>query len=81
MATQVHISKWGNSLGLRVPRDLAARAGLTEGSRVDVEARGDGALIITKSKRRFTLEELVAGMTPEREHRSLDDLPRGKEIL
>jgi antitoxin MazE len=80
MATQVQIAKWGNSLGLRVPRDLAARIGLTEGTRVDVETRGNG-LIVTKSNRRFTLDELLAGMTPEREHRALDDSPRGAEIL
>lgn len=80
MATQVQIAKWGNSLGLRVPRDLAARIGLTEGTRVDVETRGNG-LVVTKSNRRFTLEELLAGMTPEREHRALDDAPRGAEIL
>jgi antitoxin MazE len=80
MATKVQIAKWGNSLGLRVPRDLAARIGLSEGSRVDVEARG-GRLIVTKSNRRFTLEELLAGMTPERQHRALDDAPRGSEIL
>ena len=80
MATQVQIAKWGNSLGLRVPRDLAARIGLIEGSRVDVEARGD-RLVVTKSNRRFTLDELLIGMTPEREHRALDDAPRGAEIL
>lgn len=80
MAIQVQIAKWGNSLGLRVPRDLAARIGLTEGTRVDVETRGNG-LIVTKSNRRFTLDELLAGMTPEREHRALDDAPRGTEIL
>jgi antitoxin MazE len=80
MATKVQIAKWGNSLGLRVPRDLAARIGLTEGSRVDVEARGD-RLVVTKSNRRFTLEELLAGMTPERQHRAEDDAPRGSEIL
>ena len=80
MATQVQIAKWGNSLGLRVPRDIAARVGLTEGTRVDVEARGD-RLVVTKSNRRFTLDELLAGMTPEREHRALDDAPRGAEIL
>ena len=80
MATQVQIAKWGNSLGLRVPRDLAARIGLIEGLRVDVEARGD-RLVVTKSNRRFTLDELLAGMTPEREHRALDDAPRGAEIL
>jgi antitoxin MazE len=80
MPTQVQIAKWGNSLGLRVPRDLAARIGLTEGTRVDVETRGNG-LIVTKSNRRFTLDELLAGMTPEREHRAMDDAPRGAEIL
>jgi antitoxin MazE len=80
VATRVQIAKWGNSLGLRVPRDLAARIGLTEGTRVDVEARGD-RLVVTKSNRRFTLDELLAQMTPEREHRAFDDAPRGSEIL
>lgn len=80
MAIQVQLSKWGNSLGLRVPRDLAVRLGLTEGSRVDVEAQGD-QLVITKSSRRFTLDELLAGMTPERQHRCEDDPPRGAELL
>jgi len=80
MATRVQIAKWGNSLGLRVPRDLAARIGLTEGTRVDVEARG-GRLVVSKSNRRFSLDELLAGMTPERQHHALDDAPRGDEIL
>ena len=80
MATQVQVTKWGNSLGVRVPRDVAARIGLTEGSRVDIEARGDH-LVITKSNRRFTLEALLEGMTPDRQHPSLDDPPRGTELL
>ena len=81
MPIQVQISKWGNSLGLRVPRDIAARAGLTEGARVDMEASDDGRIIITRSRRRFTLEELLAKMTPEREHRLEDDGPIGEEII
>jgi antitoxin component of MazEF toxin-antitoxin module len=32
MPTQLRLTKWGNSLGLRVPKDVAARAGLTEGA-------------------------------------------------
>lgn len=80
MATQVQIAKWGNSLGLRVPRDIAARLGFTDGSRVDLEAKND-RLIVTKSNRHFTLDELLAGMKPEREHRAFDDAPRGSEIL
>jgi hypothetical protein len=35
----------------------------------------------THSPRRFTLEELVAGMTPETEHPSEDDGPVGEELI
>ncbi|HKO10252.1 MAG TPA: AbrB/MazE/SpoVT family DNA-binding domain-containing protein [Alphaproteobacteria bacterium] len=81
MPIRVRIAKWGNSLGLRVPRDVAARAGLTVGARVDIEATRDGRIIVTRSRRRFTLDELLAGMTPEREHRLEDDGPQGEEMI
>ncbi|HEY3778949.1 MAG TPA: AbrB/MazE/SpoVT family DNA-binding domain-containing protein [Rhizomicrobium sp.] len=81
MPIQVQIAKWGNSLGLRVPRDVAARVGLTEGARVDIETSDDGRIIVTRSRRRFTLEELIAQMTPEREHRLENDGPVGGEML
>ena len=82
MATKVQLAKWGNSLGLRVPKDVAAQTGLREGMRVDVQARADGSIVIKKAKRRYTLEELLAGMTPEKQHPLLlDDAPRGHEML
>ncbi len=81
MPIQVQIAKWGNSLGLRVPRDIAARVGLTEGARVDIEASDDGRIIITRSRRHFSLDELLAEMTPEREHTLEDDGPVGEEII
>jgi antitoxin MazE len=81
MPIQVTVAKWGNSLGVRVPRDIAARVGLTEGARVDIEAGENGRIIITRSRRRFTLDELLAGMTPEREHALEDDAPVGEEII
>ena len=37
---QVRVARWGNSLGLRIPIDIAQRAGLREGARVDVEVEG-----------------------------------------
>jgi antitoxin MazE len=81
MPVQATVAKWGNSLGLRIPRDVAARIGLTEGARVDIETTDDGRIIVTRSRRRFTLEELVAGMTPDREHPLEDDGPAGDEKL
>ncbi|HUI18390.1 MAG TPA: AbrB/MazE/SpoVT family DNA-binding domain-containing protein [Alphaproteobacteria bacterium] len=80
MPIRVQIAKWGNSLGIRVPRDVAARAGFTEGARVDIEASKDGRIIISRSRCRFTLDELLAGMTPEREHLLDDDGPQGEEM-
>jgi antitoxin component of MazEF toxin-antitoxin module len=35
----------------------------------------------TRSPRRFTLEELVADMTPENEHPLEDDGPVGEELI
>jgi antitoxin MazE len=81
MPVQSRVRKWGNSLGLRVPRDIAARAGLIEGARVDIEGFEDGRIVITPSRRRFTIEELVAGMTPENEHPLEDDGPVGDELI
>ena len=81
MPLQLKTTKWGNSLGLRVPRDVAARAGITEGSRVDIEGFDDGRIVVTRSRRRFTLEELLAGMKSENQHPLEDDGPVGKELL
>jgi antitoxin MazE len=81
MPVQLRVTKWGNSLGLRVPKDVAARAGLVEGARVDIEGYEDGRIVVTPSRRRFTLEELLAGMNPENQQPLEDDGPVGKELL
>lgn len=81
MPVQLRVTKWGNSLGLRVPRDVAARAGLVEGARVDIEGFKDGRIVVTPSRRRFTIEELVEGMTPESSEFMDDDWPMGEELI
>jgi antitoxin MazE len=81
MPVQLRLTKWGNSLGLRVPRDVAARAGLAEGARVDVEGFEDGRIVVTPSRRRFTIEELVVGMTPEQSEFMEGDWPVGDELI
>ena len=81
MPVQLRVSKWGNSLGLRVPREIAARAGLREGARVEIEGYSDGRIVVTPSRRRFTIEELVVGMTPEHSELMDDDWPLGDELI
>jgi antitoxin MazE len=61
----------GQHLGLRIPKDIAARVGLTEGARVDVTAEGD-RVVIAIGRPRYRLEELLAGMTPDAMHEAFD---------
>lgn len=61
---QVQLARWGNSLGLRIPKDIANRFGLTEGGRVEVEAEGDH-IVIRTDRPRYDLQDLLSGMTPE----------------
>ena len=34
------IQKWGNSLGVRIPKSFAREAGITEGTLVDISPEG-----------------------------------------
>ncbi|HYE52352.1 MAG TPA: AbrB/MazE/SpoVT family DNA-binding domain-containing protein [Azospirillaceae bacterium] len=61
---QVQIARWGNSLGLRIPKEIAGRLGLAEGARVELTAEKD-RIVIAVDRPHFRLEELLDGVTPE----------------
>ena len=71
MATTTQVSKWGNSLGLRLPKAVAREARLDEGDTVDVAVK-DGAIVIRPSRPTYSLEQLVATITPRNRHRESD---------
>ncbi len=75
------ISKWGNSLAVRIPAGAADSVGLSEGSEVEITVRA-GALIVKPSrKRRYELMELIDQITPENRHELIDwGTPVGKEV-
>jgi antitoxin MazE len=73
----VTISRWGNSLGVRLPKSALEDARLEEGDRVDVVCK-NGQLIMIKSNRP-TLEELLHGMTPGDGHEESFSKPVGNE--
>ena len=51
------VQKWGNSLGLRVPRSLAAEAKGGEGCPVELSIE-KGALLVRPLRRRYTTRSL-----------------------
>ncbi len=70
---EASIARWGNSLGVRIPKDIAGRLGLREGTRVEIEAKGDHVVISpTRSRARYALKDLLVGMTPKEMHEAFD---------
>jgi antitoxin MazE len=64
-----------------LPKDIAVRAGLCEGARVEIEAEG-GRITITPARPRYVLADLLQGMTPEAMREAFDWGPdRGREIV
>jgi antitoxin MazE len=70
-AATTQIAKWGNSLGLRLPKTVAREAEVDEGDRVDVSVR-NGAIVIRPSRPTYSLERLVAKITPRNRHHEND---------
>lgn len=65
MKTQV--SRWGNSLALRIPKGLAEEAGIKEGAGVELSL-DQGRLLITPTGGEYSLNELVKGINSKNRH-------------
>ena len=77
------VSKWGNSLAIRLPKAAVASLQVREGEPVDLVIEGD-TLVIRARRPHYTVEELVAGMRPEDEPDAVDEArtpPMGDELL
>ena len=79
MATITQIAKWDNSLGLRLPKSVTLEARVDEGDPVDVSVE-NGAIVIRPSRPTYSLDQLVAGITPRNRHHESDwGTPAGHE--
>lgn len=81
----IELKKWGNSLGLRIPRKIAESVGLDENSSVELTESKD-ALVITKKREIPTLDEILASIPadfqyPEDVTDFVESAPRGEEIV
>jgi len=62
--SQAIVGRWGKSLAIRIPGEVANAAGIGGGERVEIEAR-DGDIVIRRAAPRCTLGELFRGRSPE----------------
>jgi len=79
MPASTQIARWGNSLGVRLPKAVAAEAQLAEGDTVEVSVKG-GAIVVRPARPTYSLDQLVAKITPRNRHREADwGAPAGHE--
>ncbi len=78
---QTKIQRWGNSLGLRIPRALAEEAGVSAGSDVTLSIR-DGELVARPARRvSYRLDDLLRKMNARNRHEEVDmGGPVGREV-
>jgi antitoxin MazE len=80
MANETTISKWGNSVAVRIPLAIANLAGIGEGDCVRLALTGDGGMDLRPPSRRYDVPKLVVHITPKNRHRETEwGQPQGDE--
>jgi antitoxin MazE len=66
------VAKWGNSLAIRIPQNLAKEIHLAEGSEIDLGIVDGSLVVIPRTRKRYSLDELVNAITPDNLHSEID---------
>ena len=77
---RTEIARWGNSLAVRLPKQVLEQAGLAEGVAVELVVES-GTVVLRPTRPRHSIDQLIAGITPENLPESFDDAPVGRELL
>ena len=66
------VQKWGNSLGVRIPKPVAQDAAISEGTAVDMRV-SDGRLVITPARiAKPNLATLLKGVNAKNLHKEVE---------
>jgi antitoxin MazE len=77
----VTLHKWGNSVGLLLPKPLLEQLGRKEGSVADVKVEGNRLVIEPTHRRRYTMAEVLEGFSPDNRPGEVDwGPPVGREV-
>lgn len=75
------VQKWGNSLGLRIPKSCAEEAEMTDGSVVEISVQNGDLLIHSVQRRKFDLDALLKQVNKGNIHEEIEtDDAVGNEI-
>lgn len=76
------VQKWGNSLGVRIPKTMAQQVHLTAGTEVVIEAENGAISIRPARRRKYRLADLLAKAKGRNPHGEWDTSgPAGRESI
>ena len=75
------VQKWGNSLGLRIPKSFASEAQVEAGSTVDISVKDGGLVVRPVTRPQYALPELLSKVTSRNVHEEVvTGKPVGREV-
>jgi antitoxin MazE len=77
---RARVSKWGNSLAIRLPHAAVRSLQVQQGGQVELTIEGD-RVEIRPARPRYRLEELIRQITPDDQPEPIDVPPVGEELL
>ncbi len=63
----IKVQKWGNSLGVRIPKNIVEKVKLSENCEVEVESK-NGAIVIVPVVKEYVLDDLLEQITKDNLH-------------
>jgi len=72
------IQKWGNSLGLRIPKSFAAEVEVEAGSTVDIRVENGDLVIRPLRRKQYVLSDLLEGVNSRNLH---DEISTGDPVV
>jgi len=74
------LASWGNSVGLRLPKNMISEMGLGAGSEVEL-TMVSGQLVLKAVRKKLSLKEILSRGKPDVKYSEYwDDIPQGNEI-
>lgn len=78
---QTKVQKWGNSLGLRIPKSFAEQAGVEAGSEVDLSVEAGELIVRPRRRQKYELKDLLRHVTTRNIHKEVETgTPVGREV-
>jgi antitoxin MazE len=77
---RARVSKWGNSLAIRLPQAAVKSLHVHEGEQVELSIKGD-RLEVRAARPRYRLAELLDEIAPDNQPEVVDFPPVGEEAL